>query len=45
LEVVQLIVEQDGIVGLFGRGLQTRLLTNAIQGAMFSVLWKYFQQP
>jgi Mitochondrial carrier protein len=45
LEVVQLIIEQDGIVGLFGRGLQTRLLTNAIQGAMFSVLWKYFQQP
>ena len=44
LEVVQLIIEQDGIIGLFGRGLQTRLLTNAIQGAMFSVLWKYFQQ-
>jgi hypothetical protein len=44
LQVVQLIIEQDGIVGLFGRGLQTRLLTNAIQGAMFSVLWKYFQQ-
>ena len=44
LEVIQLIIEQDGIVGLFGRGLQTRLLTNAIQGAMFSILWKYFQQ-
>jgi hypothetical protein len=43
-EVVQLIIDQDGIIGLFGRGLQTRLLTNAIQGAMFSVLWKYFQQ-
>ena len=43
-EVIQLIVDQDGIAGLFGRGLQTRLLTNAIQGAMFSVLWKYFQQ-
>lgn len=43
-EVVKLIIEQDGIVGLFGRGLQTRLLTNGIQGATFSVLWKYFQQ-
>jgi hypothetical protein len=43
-EVVSLIVERDGIRGLFGRGLQTRLLTNAIQGSLFSVLWKYFQQ-
>jgi len=43
-EVLKLIVEKDGILGLFGRGLQTRLLTNAIQGAAFSVLWKYFQQ-
>jgi hypothetical protein len=43
-EVVSLVVERDGIRGLFGRGLQTRLLTNAIQGALFSVLWKYFQQ-
>lgn len=43
-EIVQMIIEKDGVVGLFGRGLQTRLLTNAIQGAMFSILWKYFQQ-
>jgi hypothetical protein len=43
-EIVQIIIEKDGIIGLFGRGLQTRLLTNAIQGAAFSVLWKYFQQ-
>jgi hypothetical protein len=43
-EVVAMILEQDGVVGLFGRGLQTRLLTNMIQGAVFSVLWRYFQQ-
>lgn len=43
-EVVAMIVEKDGLPGLFLRGLQTRLLTNAIQGAAFSVLWKYFQQ-
>ena len=42
-EVVAYIIETDGVAGLFGRGLQTRLLTNAIQGAAFSVLWKYFQ--
>ena len=43
-EIVRTIVEQDGVWGLLGRGLQTRLLTNAIQGALFSVLWRYFQQ-
>lgn len=43
-EVVKLILEEDGVIGLFGRGLQTRLLTNSIQGAAFSVLWRYFQQ-
>lgn len=42
-EIVKMIIDQDGIAGLFGRGLQTRLLTNSIQGAVFSVLWKYFQ--
>ena len=43
-EIVKNILDTDGVVGLLGRGLQTRLLTNAIQGAAFSVLWKYFQQ-
>jgi len=42
-EALNIVLEQDGVVGLFTRGLQTRLLTNAIQGAVFSVLWKYFQ--
>ena len=43
-EIVGMIIENDGIGGLFGRGLQTRLITNSIQGAVFSVLWKYFQE-
>jgi hypothetical protein len=42
-EVVRMIVATDGIGGLFGRGLQTRLLTNAIQGSVFSILWKFFE--
>ena len=42
-EALALVLETDGIQGLLGRGLQTRLLTNAIQGSVFSVLWKYFQ--
>ncbi len=44
VEAVQMILREDGWAGLFGRGLQTRLLTNAIQGAAFSVLWRYFQE-
>jgi hypothetical protein len=43
-EIIRLIVEKDGWAGLFGRGLQTRLLTNSIQGSIFSVMWRYFQQ-
>ena len=43
-EIVQMIIEKDGLMGLFGRGLQTRLLANCIQGAIYSVLIKYFQQ-
>jgi hypothetical protein len=42
-EALQIVLETDGIKGLFGRGLKTRLLTNAIQGSLFSVLWRYFQ--
>jgi len=42
LETVRLVVDKDGILGLLGRGLKTRLLANGIQGLMFSVLWKYF---
>ena len=34
------IIEKDGIIGLMGRGLKTRILSNALQGMMFSVLWK-----
>eukprot|EP00755_Sulcionema_specki_P005370 Sspe_Gene.4832::Locus_1596_Transcript_1_1_Confidence_1.000_Length_1528::g.4832::m.4832 len=41
-EVAKEIVEKDGVAGLFGRGLQTRILANGMQGMMFSVLWKYF---
>ena len=42
-EALDLVLETDGLAGLFGRGLKTRLLTNAIQGAIFSVGFKYFQ--
>ena len=44
LRCSQLIIEKDGWVGLFGRGLKTRILANGLQGMMFSVLWKYFME-
>lgn len=37
------VIAKDGVVGLFGRGLKTRIITNGAQGLMFSVLWKLFQ--
>ena len=40
IECAQEIIAKDGVVGLFGRGLSTKLISNGIQGAMFSVLWK-----
>lgn len=44
LQIARRIVAAEGIEGLLGRGLQTRLLANALQGMLFSVLFKYFQQ-
>ncbi|PIL27101.1 hypothetical protein GSI_10241 [Ganoderma sinense ZZ0214-1] len=36
------VVVEDGLRGLLGRGLKTRILANGLQGLMFSVLWKMF---
>ena len=43
LQAAQTIIAKDGLLGLFGRGLQTRIIANGMQGMMFSVLWKYFE--
>ncbi|KAI8852766.1 mitochondrial carrier [Chytridium lagenaria] len=42
-EAIKSIIAKDGVIGLFGRGLKTRILTNGLQGIMFSVLWKAFE--
>lgn len=39
---MKLVIVQDGISGLFGRGLTTRILCNGLQGLLFSILWKLF---
>ncbi|KII84846.1 hypothetical protein PLICRDRAFT_45656 [Plicaturopsis crispa FD-325 SS-3] len=41
-EAVRAVVAADGVRGLFGRGLGTRILANGLQGLMFSILWKLF---
>ena len=39
-EAVSVILAADGLRGLFCRGLQTRLLGNAIQSVLFTVVWR-----
>lgn len=41
-QAAKLVIQQDGISGLFGRGLPTRILANGLQGILFSILWKLF---
>ena len=41
--IIRDIIRKDGIQGILGRGLKTRLMTNCIQGVTFSVLWKLGQ--
>ena len=43
-EAVKRVIAEDGVVGLFGRGLKTKLIANGFQGLMFSVLWKLIDE-
>merc|ERR1711933_135066 len=40
MESAKQIIDKEGYAGLFGRGLGTRILTNGIQGALFTIGWK-----
>lgn len=42
-DALDTILAEGGLTALFTRGLQTRLLVNALQGGLFSVLWRYFE--
>lgn len=44
IDAVKEIVNKDGLSSLFGRGLKTKILSNGLQGALFSVLWKYIEK-
>jgi len=40
MESAKQIISKEGLAGLFGRGLKTRILTNGLQGALFTVGWR-----
>ena len=44
-EIYEDIKKKNGIKEVFIRGLNTRLITNGIQGLMFNIMWKYFNKP
>jgi hypothetical protein len=39
-EVIAMILAVDGLKGLFGRGLRTRIFGNALQSVLFTVIWR-----
>jgi len=42
-QAVRIVVEKDGVGGLFFRGLVTKIISNGCQGILFSVLWRIGQ--
>lgn len=43
-DAAQEILASEGAAGLFGRGLKTRIITNGVQGALFTIGWKAFAE-
>ncbi|PFH31818.1 putative MC family transporter [Besnoitia besnoiti] len=43
MQTLREVLSKDGFTGLFFRGLGTRILTNGLQGMVFSVGWKAIQ--
>jgi hypothetical protein len=39
-EVIRIVLAADGWSGLFGRGLQTRIICNALQSIVFTIIWR-----
>lgn len=42
-EVLRRVLAESGVRGLFFRGLETKILANGLQGILFSILWKQFE--
>lgn len=43
-QAIKMVLDADGIIGLFGRGLRTRIIANGFQGLTFSVIWKALEE-
>ena len=43
-ETISIILAADGMKGLFGRGLRTRIMANALQSVLFTVIWRSLAQ-
>ncbi|EEC47750.1 predicted protein [Phaeodactylum tricornutum CCAP 1055/1] len=43
-KVVSNVLQESGVRGLFFRGLETKILANGLQGILFSILWKHFEE-
>ncbi|KAG7343236.1 mitochondrial carrier protein [Nitzschia inconspicua] len=44
LQVVRNVLQESGVTGLMFRGLETKILANGLQGILFSILWKHFEE-
>lgn len=42
-QAVRNVIAESGLRGLFFRGLETKILANGMQGILFSILWKQFE--
>ena len=43
-QVVRNVISESGVSGLMFRGLETKILANGLQGILFSILWKHFEE-
>jgi len=44
LEAAHGIIQKEGLLGLWSRGLKTRIFANGVQGSLFTVGWRYFSE-
>ena len=44
VQVVRNVISESGVQGLFLRGLETKIFSNGLQGILFSILWKHFEE-
>jgi len=42
-QVLNNVIQESGVTGLLFRGLETKILANGLQGILFSILWKHFE--